>query len=67
MSKTKSKKDNICKSSESSYVAFDPVKGSSDIIACDSNVGKVIDLARKQGIDVPAIMFVPEEGVTYIY
>ncbi len=48
------------------YVAFDPDKGKT-VIAYGKNVGKVIEKARKKGVECPAIAFVPEEGVTYIY
>jgi len=48
------------------YVAFDPSEGK-NIIASGRDAGAVIQKARKTGVKVPAIVFVPEEGVTYIY
>ncbi len=48
------------------YVAFDPAKGKT-VITYGKNVGTVIKRARKKGVECPAIVFVPEEGVTYIY
>lgn len=67
MLEPKSREENICRNTHGSYVAFDPEKGSGDIIASGDNVGDVIDSARSKGVEVPAIMFVPQEGVTYIY
>jgi hypothetical protein len=52
--------------SESRYVALDPRSGRR-IVASGSDVGAVIDRARKSGVDIPALLFVPKEGVTYIY
>ena len=67
MPEPKSTTDNICRNPHISYVAFDPEKGSGNIIASGDNVGDVIDSARNKGVDIPAIIFVPQEGVTYIY
>ncbi|MBN2182979.1 MAG: hypothetical protein JW715_13800 [Sedimentisphaerales bacterium] len=53
--------------SEAFYVAFDPATGSDDVVASGPDVGEVIASARKKGVEVPAVMFVPQEGVTYIY
>ena len=51
---------------EGKYVAFDSSKGRK-IVASDRNPGKLIDKARKLGIDVPAIVFVPKGNTAYIY
>jgi len=51
---------------EGKYVAFDSSKGRK-IIASDRNPGKLIDKARKMGIDVPLIVFVPKGNTAYIY
>jgi len=51
---------------EGQYVAFDPAKGRK-IIAHDRNAGAVIDKARKLGVAVPAVVFVPRNDITYIY
>jgi hypothetical protein len=48
------------------YVAFSPSEGKK-IIAFGRDPGVVIQKARRKGVSVPAIVFVPEEGVTYIY
>lgn len=48
------------------YVAFNPSEGN-EIIASGRDPGTVIQKARKKGVSVPAIVFVPEEGVAYIY
>ncbi len=48
------------------YVAFSPSEGKK-VIAYGRNAGAVIEKARKKGVDVPAIVFVPKEDVTYIY
>jgi hypothetical protein len=67
MSETNSKKGNMSLKSRSCYIAFDPEKGSKTIIAQGNDVGKVIDSARNKGVKTPAIIFVPKEGVTYLY
>lgn len=67
MAERKSQKGNTCRKPRSSYIAFDPEKGSKAIIAQGNNVGKVIDSARRKGVKTPAIIFVPKEGVTYLY
>ncbi len=51
---------------EGKYVAFDPSK-LSGVIASGRNPGAVIEKARKLGVDVPGIVFVPREDVAYIY
>jgi hypothetical protein len=51
---------------EGKYVAFDSSKGRK-IVAADRNPGKLIEKARKMGIDVPAIVFVPKGNTAYIY
>jgi len=48
------------------YVALDPSKHKG-VIASGRNPGAVIEKARKFGVDVPAIVFVPREDVAYIY
>ena len=48
------------------YVAFNPSEGKK-IIASGRDPGVVIQKARKKGVSVPAIVFVPKEGVAYIY
>lgn len=48
------------------YVAFNPSEGKK-IIASGRDPAVVIQKARKNGVNVPAIVFVPEEGVAYIY
>ena len=65
MSETKSKKGSTNRKSRSSYIAFDPEKGSETIIAHGNDVGKVIDSARNKGVKTPAIIFVPKDGITY--
>ena len=47
------------------YVAFAP--NSKKIIASGSDPGAVIEKARSQGVEVPAIVFVPEKNVAYVY
>jgi hypothetical protein len=54
------------KKSESKYVAFGP-EGCTKPVASGSNVGKVIDRARKKGVEVPTVVFFPKEVTTYIY
>ena len=54
------------KKTGSEYVAFDTNEGNK-VVASGSNVGTVIDNARRKGVEVPAVLFVPQEGVTYIY
>jgi len=44
-----------------------PLVAEQNIIASGRDAGAVIQKARKTGVKVPAIVFVPEEGVTYIY
>ena len=51
---------------EGEYVAFEGAE-SKKIVAHGSNPATVIKNARNQGIDVPAIVFVPKKDVTYIY
>jgi len=54
------------KKSEAKYVAFGP-EGFKKLIASGPNVGKVIDRARQEGIEIPTVVFVPKEDTTYIY
>lgn len=46
------------------YVALNPSKGNK-IIASGRDPGAVIRKARKKGVSVPAIVFVPREDVAY--
>lgn len=46
---------------EGKYVAFDPVVGPK-IIAFGRDAGAVVAKARKLGVEVPAILFVPRRG-----
>ncbi len=48
------------------YVAFNPSEGKK-IIASGRDPGAVIQKAREKGVSVPAIVFVPKQGVAYIY
>lgn len=48
------------------YVAFNPSEGKK-IIASGRDPGAVIQDAREKGVTVPAIVFVPKQGVAYIY
>lgn len=47
------------------YVAFNFEGGKKELIAYGKDVGKVIGKARKKGVEVPAIVYVFEPGVTY--
>ncbi len=47
------------------YVAFGP--DGNKIIASGSDLCNVVNKARSKGVKVPAIVFVPKEGVTHIY
>lgn len=51
---------------DANYVAFDPSAGSK-IIAFAKNAGAVVARARKLGVEVPAILFVPRRGEPLIY
>jgi len=51
---------------EGKYVAFDPSAGKS-IIASGKNPGAVVARARKLGVEVPAIVFVPKSKIPLIY
>ena len=48
------------------YVAFGGI-GSSKIIASGRSVNSVTQRARKQGVEVPVIVFVPKDDTSYIY
>lgn len=48
------------------YVTFDPATGKK-IIASSSNPSTVIKKARRRGVDVPAIVFVPNKDTTCLY
>ncbi len=47
------------------YVAISP--GEEKIIASGQDPAAVIEKARKKGVSVPAIVFVPKKNVAYIY
>ena len=51
---------------EGKYVAFDP-SGGTNVIASGKNAGAVVARARKLGVEVPAILFVPKRDETLIY
>ncbi len=51
---------------EGKYVAFDSSKGKK-IIASGRNPGKLIEKARRLGVSIPAIVFVPKGNAAYIY
>ena len=51
---------------EGKYVAFDSSKGKK-IIASGKNPGKLISKARKLGVSIPSIVFVPKGNAAYIY
>ena len=51
---------------EGKYVAFDSSKGKK-IVASGKNPGTLIEKARKLGVSIPAIVFVPKGNVAYIY
>jgi len=51
---------------EGKYVAFSPSEGNK-VIASGQNPSAVIEKARKKGVSVPAIVFVPKKDVAYIY
>jgi hypothetical protein len=51
---------------EGKYVAFDPAVGQK-VIASGRNAGAVVARARKLGVEVPAIMFVPRRDEPLIY
>lgn len=48
------------------YIAYNPSRGKK-VIVSGSNPATVIKQARKQGVDVPAIVFVPEKDITCLY
>ena len=51
---------------EGKYVAFDPAVGRR-IIASGNSPAMVVARARKLGVEIPAIIFVPKTGMAYIY
>ena len=51
---------------EGKYVAFDPAVGQ-EVIAFGRNAGAVVARARKLGVEVPAIIFVPRRNEPLIY
>ncbi len=51
---------------EGKYVAFDPAVGRK-VMASGRNAGAVVARARKLGVEVPAIMFVPRRDEPLIY
>ena len=48
------------------YVAFTS-SGRKSIVASGSNLNTVVKRARQQGVDAPAIVFVPKKGATFLY
>lgn len=54
------------KKSVGQYIAFDSSAGKK-IVASGSNPGTVIKKARGQGVEVPAIVFVPKKDTTFLY
>ena len=48
------------------YVAFQDFN-SRDVVASGRDPSKVIDNARKKGVDSPVFLFVPKKGTTYLY
>ena len=48
------------------YVAMDGFN-SHKIIAYGKDAGKVIDDARKAGVEVPVVVYVPNPNISYIY
>ena len=59
MSVIKTNKSNNSRKHRSSYLAFDPETKIKEVITHGSSLGKVIDIARKKGIDNPIIICVP--------
>lgn len=51
---------------EGKYVAFDPCTGPK-VIASGKNAGAVVARARKRGVEVPAIVFVPRSDEPSIF
>jgi hypothetical protein len=51
---------------EGKYVAFDPAAGKK-VIASGRSAGNVVARARKRGVVVPAIFFVPRRDEPLIY
>jgi formylmethanofuran dehydrogenase subunit D len=50
---------------EGKYVALD--SSCDKVIASGSDFGKVFDKAKKKGMEIPTIVFVPRSDVIYIY
>lgn len=51
---------------EGKHVAFDPSAGT-EVIASGKNAGVVVARARKRGVEVPAIIFVPKSDEPSIF
>lgn len=51
---------------EGKYVAFDPAAGKK-VIASGKSAGTVVARARKLGVKVPAILFVPKSNESLVY
>jgi|GEM_PF-1635383 hypothetical protein len=51
---------------EGRYVAFDPAAGKK-VVASGRNAGAVVARARKLGVKVPAIVFVPKSNESLVY
>lgn len=56
----------IQKGYEGKYIALTASNGG-EVVASGRNAGTVIRKARKLGVDVPAIVFVPKKDVAYAY
>ena len=48
------------------YVAFEDFN-KRGVVASGRNPSKVMENARKKGVDSPVFLFVPEKGTTYLY
>jgi len=48
------------------YVAM-ATTGSCKVVAKAKKAGEVADMARKKGVSVPAIVFVPENNIVCLY
>jgi len=48
------------------YVAFEDFN-KRDVVVSGRDPSKVIENARKKGIDSPVFLFVPEKNTTYLY
>ena len=51
---------------EGQFIAYSSPTGDR-VIASGSNSGTVIDTARKQGVTIPTVVFVPKRDSSYLY